>query len=100
MEASPYTPCSCSSGKSFKFCCQPIHKEIARVFELDEEGQHEAALNLMDQVIKQHPQNPEVHGRKAQLLFQNEKAEDAEKALDEAFKVNPDYAFGHFLKAR
>src|SRR5438067_1803626 len=100
MELNPYSPCPCGSGKQFKWCCQPIHRQIARVFELDEEGQHDTALKLMDDVLKQNPGNPEAHGRKALLLFQNEKAEEAEKALEEAFRINPDYAFGFFLKAR
>jgi Tetratricopeptide repeat len=100
MEQNPYSPCPCGSGKQFKWCCQPIHREIARVFQLDEEGQHEAAITLMEEVLRQNPGNPEAHGRKALLLFQNERAEEAEQALDEAFRLNPDYAFGFFLKAR
>ena len=74
MEQNPYSPCTCGSGKQFKLCCQPIHREIAQVFQLDEEGQHEAAITLMDEVLRQHPGNPEAHGRKALLLFQNERA--------------------------
>jgi tetratricopeptide (TPR) repeat protein len=100
MDLNPYSPCPCGSGKQFKWCCQPIHRQIAQVFELDEEGQHEAALRLMDDVIRQHPGNPEAHGRRALLLFQNDRVEEAEKALDEAFRINADYAFGYFLKAR
>jgi tetratricopeptide (TPR) repeat protein len=100
MELNPYSPCPCGSGKQFKWCCQPIHRQIARVFELDEEGQHDAALTMMDDVVRQNPGNPEVYGRKALLLFQNERAEDAEKALEEAFHINANYAFGYFLKAR
>lgn len=100
MELNPYSPCPCGSGKQFKWCCQPIHRQINQVFELEEEGQHAAAMTLMDEVVQQNPANPEAHGRKALLLFQNEKPEEAEKALDEAFKINPNYAFGYFLKAR
>jgi tetratricopeptide (TPR) repeat protein len=100
MALNPYSPCPCGSGKQFKWCCQPIHRQIAQVFELDEEGQHAAAMTLMDDVVRQNPGNPEAHGRRALLLFQNEKAAEAEQALDEAFKVNPNYAFGFFLKAR
>ena len=100
MELDPYSPCPCGSGRPFKWCCQPIHRQLSRVFELDEEGQHDAALTMMEDVLRQHPGNPEVHGRKALLLFQNERAEDAEKALEEAFRINPSYAFGYFLKAR
>ena len=100
MALNPYSPCPCGSGKQFKWCCQPIHRQIAQVFALEEEGQHDAAMTLMDDVVRQNPANPKAHGRKALLLFQNEKPEEAEKSLDEAFKVNPNYAFGYFLKAR
>src|SRR5438874_10940340 len=63
-----YGPCPCGSGKKFKWCCQPIHVQIDKAFRQDEEGQHEAALRLMDEVTKEHPANPEGWGRKAQLL--------------------------------
>jgi predicted Zn-dependent protease len=96
----PYSPCPCGSGKKFKWCCQPIHAALGKVFALDDEGQHEAALRLMDEVAAQHPTNPEVWGRKALLEFQNERPADAEKTLEKAFELNANYAFGFFLKAR
>jgi tetratricopeptide (TPR) repeat protein len=100
MDTNPYAPCTCGSGKQFKWCCQPIDRQISQVFQLDEEGQHEAAITLMEEVLRQHPGNPQAHGRKALLLYQNQRAEEAEQALDEAFRINPDYAFGFFLKAQ
>src|SRR5438876_6073637 len=45
-----YAPCPCGSGKKFKWCCQPIHVEIDRAFQQDAQGQHEAALRIMDEV--------------------------------------------------
>src|SRR6266436_1715185 len=100
MDTNPYAPCTCGSGKQFKWCCQPIDRQISQVFQLDEEGQHEAAITLMEEVLRQHPGNPQAHGRKALLLYQNQRPEQAEQALDEAFRINPDYAFGFFLKAQ
>ena len=50
-----YTPCPCGSGKKFKWCCQPIHVDIDRAFRQDQEGQHEAALRTMDEVIAANP---------------------------------------------
>lgn len=96
----PYSPCPCGSGKKFKWCCQPIHAEISQVLQLDEEGQHEAAMRAMDEVVAKHSTNPEVYGRKAQLLFQNDQVEESEKTLEKAFELFPDYPFGYFLKAR
>jgi tetratricopeptide (TPR) repeat protein len=93
-----YSPCPCGSGKKFKWCCQPIHGQISRAFDQDADGQHEAALRTMDEVVAEHPGNPEVYGRKAQLLYQNGRVDDAEAALEQAFAINPGYPFGHLLR--
>jgi tetratricopeptide (TPR) repeat protein len=98
MALDPYASCPCGSGKKFKWCCQPIHVQIDRAFKQDAEGQHEVALRLMDEVIAEHPDNPEAWGRKAQLLYQNGRAEDAEAALQKAFEASPNYAFGYLLR--
>src|SRR5262249_29764293 len=37
-------------------------------------------------------------GRQAQLLHMNNRREEAEHALEEAFKLNPHYAFGYLLR--
>jgi len=98
MAIDAYAPCPCGSGKKFKWCCQPIHIQIDKAFRQDEEGQHEAALRLMDEVTRDNPANPEAWGRKAQLLYQNDKVDDAENALQKALEINPNYAFGHLLR--
>ncbi len=93
-----YSLCLCGSGKKFKWCCQPIHEELEQFFGLREAQQFDAALAKVDSVIAQHPTLAEPLGQKAALLFENDRPEDAEKTLDEAFKINPDYAFGYFLR--
>jgi tetratricopeptide (TPR) repeat protein len=98
MALNPYDPCPCGSGKKFKWCCQPIHVPIDEAFRLDAEGQHDAALRMMDDVTTQNPANPEGWGRKAQLLFENNQVEEAEAALQRALDINPNYPFGHFLR--
>jgi tetratricopeptide (TPR) repeat protein len=93
-----YSACPCGSGKKFKWCCQPIHVQIDKAFRQDEEGQHEAALRLMDEVVAEHSANPEAWGRKAQLLYQNDRVEEAENTLQKALEINPNYPFGHLLR--
>jgi tetratricopeptide (TPR) repeat protein len=93
-----YGPCPCGSGKKFKWCCQPIHVQIDKAFRLDEEGQHEAASRIMDEVTAENPANPEAWGRKAQLLYQNDRVNDAEETLQKALDINPKYPFGHLLR--
>src|SRR5262245_18609407 len=98
MVLDPYASCICGSGKKFKWCCQPIHAEIARAFEQHANGQHEAALKSMDDVVQAHPDNPEAWGRKAELLYAHGKLDDAEAALQKAFEINPNYPYGHLLR--
>jgi tetratricopeptide (TPR) repeat protein len=100
MAFDPYEPCPCGSGKKFKWCCQPVYVQIDKAFQQDADGQHEAALRTMDEVCAQHPGNPEVWGRKAQLLYQLDKVEEAENALQKAFDINANYPFGYYLRGR
>src|SRR5262249_1017984 len=98
MPLDAYSSCPCGSGKKFKWCCQPIHKDIDRAFQQEAEEQHDSALRIMDEVTAAHPTNPEAWGRKAQLLYENDRAEDAEAALEKAFAINPNYPFGLLLR--
>jgi predicted Zn-dependent protease len=98
MALDQYDPCPCGSGKKFKWCCLPIHVEIDRAYRQEQEGQHDSALRIMDEVIAAHPDNPEPLGRKAHLLYEHGKAEEAETVLEKAFTVQPNYAFGLMLR--
>jgi tetratricopeptide (TPR) repeat protein len=95
-----YQPCPCGSGKKFKWCCQPVYVQIDKAFQQDAKGQHETALRMMDEVCAEHSGNPEVWGRKAQLLYQMDRVEDAENALQKAFDINSNYPFGQYLRGR
>src|SRR4051794_13644087 len=100
MGLDPYASCPCGSGKKFKWCCQPIYAGIERAFDQDANGQHEAALRTMDEVVRLHGGNPEAWGQKARLLFGHGKVEEAEEALQKAFDLNPNYPYGLFLRAQ
>jgi tetratricopeptide (TPR) repeat protein len=52
----------------------------------------------MDQVVAENPANPEAYGRKAQLLYQNDRADEAEATLQKALDINPNYPFGYLLR--
>src|SRR5262249_49997884 len=98
MALDAYASCPCGSGKKFKWCCQPIHVDIDRAFQQDAQGQHEAALRIMDDLAREHPANPEVWGRRAHLLYEHGKVDEAEQALQKALEINPNYPFGHLLR--
>jgi tetratricopeptide (TPR) repeat protein len=93
-----YSACPCGSGKKFKWCCQPIRQQMDKAFRQDADGQHEAALKTMDEIVAAHATNPESWGQKAQLLYQNGKLDEAETALQKALELNPNYPFGHLLR--
>jgi tetratricopeptide (TPR) repeat protein len=98
MAIDVYAPCPCGSGQKFKWCCQPIYQDIERAFEQETQGQHDTALRIMEELTVKHPTNPEVWGRKAQLLYTLDKVEESENALQRAFELNPNYPFGHLLR--
>jgi tetratricopeptide (TPR) repeat protein len=98
MAIDAYSSCPCGSGKKFKWCCQPVHVQIDRAFRQEAEGQHDAALRTMDEVIAANPGNPEPLGRKAQILYNLERVDDAENTLQQALEINPKYPFGHLLR--
>ena len=90
----PYAACPCGSGKKFRWCCQPIYADISRAFQQDQDGQHDTALRIMEEVTTAHPDNPEAWGRKAEMLYANEKVDEAESALQKALDLNPNYPYG------
>ena len=100
MTTDPYAPCPCGSGKKFKWCCEPIYRDIEQAFEQERQGQHDTARRLMAEVVAKHPQNPEAWGRHAQLLAAGGKVDEAEEALQKAFALNPNYPFGLLLRAQ
>ena len=99
MALDSYEPCTCGSGKKFKWCCQPIFAGINRAWDQEAAGQHEVALRLMEEVVREHGGNPEAWGQKARLLASQGKVEEAEKALQKAFDLNPNYPAGLLLRA-
>jgi tetratricopeptide (TPR) repeat protein len=97
--ADPYASCPCGSGKKYRWCCQPIDRDLHRAFEQEANGQHEAALKIIDEVVAAHPGNPQGFGQKSELLYKLGRVEEAEAALEKAFAINPNYPYGLLLKA-
>ena len=99
MAVDLYAPCPCGSGKKFKWCCVDVWGQIEKVYETFSNGQAETALIQMREIQKAHPENPEVYGRTAELMMLGGDLAGAEKELEKAFKVNPNYPFGYYLQA-
>jgi len=89
----------CGSGKNFKWCCQPYYGNVDKAMNLHRSGQHETALKIVADLTVEHPTIAQVWGYRAQLMIMNGQFEPAEVALDKAFELDPNFAFGYYLKA-
>ncbi len=109
MPLDPYVSCPCGSGKKFKWCCAAYFAQVEKAFEQERLGQHEAALHTIRDLTKSHPDQPSVWGYYAQFLYnlgqaqpaeadQARYVEQAEEALSEALRLNPNFGMAHFLR--
>jgi tetratricopeptide (TPR) repeat protein len=109
MPLDPYVSCPCGSGKKFKWCCSTYFSQVEKAAEQDRLGQHGAALHTLQALTKSHPNHPAVWGYYAQFLYnigqiqqteadRNSYTEQAEAALTEALKRNPNFGMAFFLR--
>lgn len=59
---------------------------------LQQQGKTDAAITLYQQLIKQHPAQPEAYNNLASLLAKNGDLAGAQKLLEQAMKTNTSYA--------
>lgn len=98
MAISPYANCPCGSGKQFKWCCAPYFSYVEKAMAQAERGQHAAAEQTMTQLVEKFPKVPQVWAYQANLLFLHEKPEPADAAIQKAFDLDANFAFGHWLR--
>lgn len=98
MALNPYDTCPCGSGKKFKFCCAPYYGLVEQALNQQQNGQHEACLKTVKEMTEKHKGYPPVWGYAAQVLYNEGKPEEAEQALDEGFKLQPNFPMGYFLR--
>jgi tetratricopeptide (TPR) repeat protein len=67
---------------------------------LNNEGDKEAVLQLMDRVVSNYSNNPHAHFAYARLAFQSKHYEKAKQKVDQAIKLKPDYDAAWSLLAR
>jgi tetratricopeptide (TPR) repeat protein len=100
MPLDPYVSCPCGSGKKFKWCCAPYYGQVEKAFDLERQAQHDAAVAVMAELTKAHPDTPAVWGYKAQFLYNAGQREQAEEAVEKALALNPEFGMAHHLKAQ
>ncbi|HEY3788386.1 MAG TPA: tetratricopeptide repeat protein, partial [Urbifossiella sp.] len=109
MPLDPYVSCPCGSGKKFKWCCAPYYSHVEKAFGQERLGQHEAALQTIRELTQTHADQPAVWGYFAQFLYnvsglrqsdeeRTKMIEQAEDALSQALKLNPNFGLAYFLR--
>ena len=93
----PYALCPCGSKKKIKFCCHALYGEMEKVTRLQENNQPRMALQQLEKLDKEHPENPWVITRQAILLLSENRAEDAEASLRAFLRKHQDHSFANVL---
>lgn len=83
MAIDPYSNCPCGSGKKIKFCCKDLAPEIEKIERLLEADQRHACLEHIEQLEKKYPNRSYLEMRKASLLRQLGRADEADVLLKE-----------------
>jgi len=98
MAIPPYAGCPCGSGKQFKWCCQPYYGYVEKALHQLEQKQPAAAEQTVAQLVEKFPKVPQAWGYQAQVLFLNNKREESDAALQKAFDLDPNFAYGYWLR--
>lgn len=93
----PYALCPCGSKKKIKFCCHALYGEMEKVTRLQENNQPRMALQQLEKLDQEHPENPWVITRQAILLLSENRAEEAEASLRAFLRKHQDHSFANVL---
>ncbi len=89
-----------AAGRSTSGAAPRIIPRSRKLLALEQQSQHEAALAVMKELTKKHADKPAVWGYYAQFLYNSGQGEQAEEAVSEALKLNPNFGMAHFLRAQ
>ncbi len=101
MSVQPYAPyalCPCGSGKQFKWCCSAYYPLFIKALEQHETNQKATARGTIDQLTTKFAQIPQAWCYRADFLARIEDRPEAEKAVEQALKLDPDLPFANFMK--
>ncbi len=91
-----YDPCSCASGKKFKFCCKPAYKEITEAMYLAEAGRVNEAVKQMDKAKERIGLTPEILCRYA-IVYSFSDREKCCKYRDRCLEMNPRHPRANYI---
>ena len=99
MALDPYVSCPCGSGKKFKWCCAPYYPEVEKAFELERAGPARGRSRGDQGTDPQARRQARRVGilRPVPLQLRPDR-EEAEEAVGQALKLNPNFGMAHFLR--
>lgn len=96
----PYSPCPCGSGQKFKWCCHKVESYADRANRLFENGQTEAAIEVLDEGLRKEPSNAWLLTRKAYYLLGSGQLDPAKAALRLVVQQHRQHVAAHILLTR
>lgn len=93
-----YDPCSCASGKKYKFCCKKIFTEIMEAMVAAEDGKYAEALTWIAKAREIVGETAEVLCREA-LVYAFHDREKAEQLLSRCLTIYPGHPRANYLRA-
>ncbi len=91
-----YAPCSCNSGKKYKFCCKPIFREITECMCAAEDGHLSEALEWLENARKVVGDTGEILCREA-IIYSYFDQDKYLKLLDKCLNKFPQYPRAHYI---
>lgn len=86
MSQDVYQPCSCGSGKKYKFCCMPVAREIEQVETALEKQRPQEALQLIETALKSRKYSPYLAALHASALERCGRGAEALEVLESAIQ--------------
>ncbi len=99
MTIDAYASCPCGSGKKVKWCCGPFLQQVEQAFELEQDGQHEAAQGMFRQLLDSHGSSAAIWIYYAEFLLKSGRTQEAEEAIEQALRRDPQAAAAYHLRA-
>ena len=96
MVPDSYDPCTCASGKKFKFCCKPIFEHIIEAMCAAEEGRPAVALKWLDKARSKVGDTAELLCRYA-IVHSYDSDAKFHEYIERALQKNPNHPRSHYL---
>jgi tetratricopeptide (TPR) repeat protein len=92
-----YDPCSCASGKKYKFCCRRILREITGAMVAAKDGKFLEALKWMDKARAIVGETAEILCRES-IVYSYFNSQKSEEILSKCLVINPNHPRAHYIR--